>query len=62
MTETFYILTVEGGVNADLHGPYRTATEALIAWTALHGAQDPETDQAFVLATQADEHAGLVLV
>jgi hypothetical protein len=61
MNETFYVLTVEGGIHADLHGPFPTATKTLAAWTTLHGAQDPETDQAFVLAVKADT-GELVLV
>lgn len=60
MTETFYVLTVEGGIHLDVHGPFPTATKTLAAWTALHGAQDPETDAAFVVAVQDD--GTLVLV
>ena len=46
---TYYVLTVEGGIHPDLHGPYDTSTAAVAAWTQLHGEQDPETDAAFTL-------------
>jgi hypothetical protein len=49
-----YVLTVEGGIHADLHGPFDTRQERSDAYDTLSATQDTETDGIFLLNVTID--------
>lgn len=44
---THYVLAVTGGVEVDLHGPWRSAAASDAAARKIHAKQDPECDSLF---------------
>lgn len=57
----FYIQTVTGGTEPELHGPYPTAQDRDDAARRFHAEQDPDTDAVFALDLTL-HHSGLPVV
>ena len=49
-----YLVTVEGGVTPEVHGPFRDDGERVAEGRRLHAAQDPDTDAVFLAEVTAD--------
>lgn len=44
-----YVLAVEGGIHGEITGPYRTPEAQQKAFQSIYGAQDPDSDMAWLL-------------
>jgi hypothetical protein len=53
-TGTLYLVTVEGGITPEVHGPFRDDGERIAEAKRLHAGQDPDTDAVFVAEVTAD--------
>jgi hypothetical protein len=49
-----YLITVEGGVHPQVHGPYASEEERYEEAGRLHAATDPETDAVFMADVGGD--------
>jgi hypothetical protein len=49
-----YLISVEGGIEPTVHGPYRSERERTATGRQLHAAQDPATDALFLAEVFAD--------
>jgi hypothetical protein len=49
-----YLVTVEGGITPEVHGPFGDDGDRITEAKRLHAAQDPATDAVFVAEVTAD--------
>jgi hypothetical protein len=45
--DRLYLVTVEGGIHPEVHGPFTDEAERQAEADRLHAAQDPDTDAVF---------------
>ena len=53
-TGTLYLVTVEGGITPEVHGPFHDDGERIAEAKRLHAGQDPDTDAVFVAEVTVD--------
>jgi hypothetical protein len=54
MADKLYLITVEGGIHPQEHGPYPSEEDRDAEARRLHAAQDPDTDAVFLADVAPD--------